>query len=115
MNRPPLTSYTEFTLPFPSSRELWLAPTAAAWKHLLVTKYAHVKPSPLSLRDLLADPSILNHLPVNVDIVVAKSSLLHGLMSQVWEFRQQALLTPNRHSERGALTQLWLKSRQEDL
>ncbi|KAL4864926.1 hypothetical protein BDV12DRAFT_158250 [Aspergillus spectabilis] len=115
MNRPPLTSYTEFTLPFPSARDLWLAPTATAWKALWETKYAHTIASNLSLRGLLAEPSLLTHLPVNMDTGVINSALLHGLMSQVREFRQQALLADSYHSTFKAVTRLWLQSRQEDL
>ncbi|KAL4807498.1 hypothetical protein BDV18DRAFT_151524 [Aspergillus unguis] len=114
MNRPGLTSYTEFTLPFPSARDLWLAPTAVAWKDLWMTKYSYASRSALSLRDLLADPSILEHLPDNVDAAVAKSALLHGLMSQVWAFRQQASLMDSCTDAR-ATTRLWLQSRQDDL
>ncbi|KAL3467681.1 hypothetical protein BJX64DRAFT_273736 [Aspergillus heterothallicus] len=115
MNRPPLTSYTEYTLPFPSSRELWLAPTATEWKQLWETKYSNDPPSTLSLREVLADPSIVKHLPVNIDEGVVNSALLHGLMSQVWEFRQQALLMDSSPSATRAVTRLWLQSRQEDL
>ncbi|KAL2867626.1 uncharacterized protein BJX67DRAFT_80745 [Aspergillus lucknowensis] len=115
MNRPPLTSYTEYTLPFPNARELWLAPTAAAWKHLWDTKYSHSIPSALSLRELLADPSALKHIPSNIDVGVMNSALLHGQMAQVWEFRQQALLADSCYSATRAVTKLWLQSRQEDL
>lgn len=114
MNRPALTSYTEYTLPFPCARDLWLAPTAAAWKHLWDTKYSYTTISDLSLRDLLADPSLLDDLPPNVDAGVAKSALLHGLMSQVSSFRQQASLDSCRADTR-AMNRLWLQSRQEDM
>ncbi|KAL3445031.1 hypothetical protein BJX65DRAFT_165665 [Aspergillus insuetus] len=115
MNRPPLTSYTEYTLPFPSARDLWLAPTAADWRQLWETKYSYEAPLGLSLREALADPSVLKHLPSNVDEGVVNSALLHGLMSQVWEFRQQALLLDSSPSTTRAVTRLWLQSRQEDL
>ncbi|KAL4748571.1 hypothetical protein BDW72DRAFT_205537 [Aspergillus terricola var. indicus] len=114
MNRPALTSYAEFTVPFPSARDLWLAPTAAAWKELLETKYSHAVSSNLSLRDLLSDLSILNDLPVNIDRGVVNSALLHGLMSQVWAFRQQASLTNSLTNDR-PVTRLWLQTRQDDL
>ncbi|KAL2808072.1 hypothetical protein BJX63DRAFT_424893 [Aspergillus granulosus] len=115
MNRPSLTSYTEYTLPFPSARELWLAPTATEWRQLWETRYSHDDPPGLSLREVLADPSVIKHLPSNVDAGVVNSALLHGLMSQVWEFRQQALLMDSSQSATRAVTRLWLQSRQEDL
>ncbi|KAL3471069.1 hypothetical protein BJX99DRAFT_33097 [Aspergillus californicus] len=114
MNRPSLTSYTEFTLPFPSSRELWLAPTAGEWKRLWEAEYCAMS-SDLSLRELLADPTLIKNLPVNVDRGVVRSALLHGLMSQVWNLRQQALLTDSCPSATRPVTRLWLQSRQEDL
>ncbi|KAL4811887.1 hypothetical protein BDW67DRAFT_141805 [Aspergillus spinulosporus] len=114
MNRPALTSYAEFTVPFPSARDLWLAPTAAAWKELLETKYSHAVSSDLSLRDLLSDLSILSDLPVNIDTGVVNSAVLHGLMSQVWAFRQQASLM-NSHTNDRPVTRLWLQTRQDDL
>ncbi|KAL6234560.1 hypothetical protein BDW75DRAFT_251382 [Aspergillus navahoensis] len=110
MNRPALTSYAELTVPFPSARDLWLAPTAAAWKELLETKYSHTNTSELSLRDLLVDPSTLTDFPANVDTV--NSALSHGLMSQVWVFRQQPLLMD---SHTGARAVVRLQSRQDDL
>ncbi|KAL4944372.1 hypothetical protein BDV06DRAFT_210294 [Aspergillus oleicola] len=115
MNRPALTSSTEFTLPFPSARDLWLAPSASVWKQLWEEKYPQPLGSDLSLRDLLADPSILSHLPHNVDKGVINSALLHGLMSQVLLFRQQASLTDTCRNDTRAVTKLWLQSRQDDL
>lgn len=114
MNRPALTSYAEFTVPFPSARDLWLAPTATAWKELLETKYSHAVSSNLSLRDLLSDLSILNDLPVNIDTGVVNSAVLHGLMSQVLMFRQQASLSDSRTNDQ-PVTRLWLQTRQDDL
>ncbi|KAL4797787.1 hypothetical protein BDV19DRAFT_37991 [Aspergillus venezuelensis] len=115
MNRPGLISYTELTLPFPSSRELWLAPSAFAWKQLWEKNYSQNSRSDLSLRLLLADISSLNHLPENVDKGVVNSALLHGLMSQVLLFRQQASLTDTYLNDSHAVTRLWLQSRQDDL
>ena len=115
MNRPALTSYSELTLPFPSSRELWLAPSSSVWKQLLEKNYSKNFRSDLSLRDLLADASSLNHLPENVDKGVVNSALLHGLMSQVLLFRQQASLTDICLNDSHAVTRLWLQSRQNDL
>ncbi|RDW79107.1 Zn(II)2Cys6 transcription factor domain-containing protein [Aspergillus mulundensis] len=114
MNRPALTSYAEFTLPFPSARDLWLAPTATAWKELLKAKYFHASPPDLSLKAILADSAALTDLPANVDVGVVNSALLHGLMSQVWAFRQQASLMDSGTDAR-AVTRLWLQSRQDEL
>jgi hypothetical protein len=103
------------TLPFPSARELWLAPTARAWRDIWTAKYRLTGCSELNLRDLLSDPSLMSQLPPDLDLEIARSALLQGLALQVWEFRQQMLLSQNSRSGPRATTRLWLQSRQEDL
>lgn len=115
MNRPAIISYTELTLPFPSARELWLAPTARAWRDIWTAKCRLTGCSELNLRDLLSDPSLMSQLPPDLDLEIARSALLQGLALQVWEFRQQMLLSQNSRSGPRATTRLWLQSRQEDL
>jgi hypothetical protein len=115
MNRPALTSYTELTLPFPAARDLWLAPTATAWRDLWITKYRVVEVSDFSLRDLLSDPSLMTHIPIEMDIDVARVALLQGMASQVWETRQQLILSQGSQPSTRAMARLWLQSRQDDL
>jgi hypothetical protein len=115
MQRPAIISYTELTLPFPAARDLWLAPTAAAWKDIWTARYHAVKTTDLSLRDLLSDPSLIMHVTVEHDCEISRSALLHGLASQVWEFRQQMMLSQGHQSGPRATTRLWLQSRQEDM
>ncbi|CAI7608165.1 unnamed protein product [Penicillium manginii] len=115
MNRPALTSYAELTLPFPAARELWLAPTASAWREIWTSRYRIMKISELNLRDLLSDPSLINHIPPELDAEIARTALLNGLAIQTWEFRQQMLLSQGSQSGPKATTRLWLQSRQEDL
>ncbi|KAJ5096575.1 hypothetical protein N7456_007296 [Penicillium angulare] len=110
MNRPAITSYTEFTLPLPGARDLWLAPTATAWRDIWTSQYRLIGLSEINLRDLLTEPSLLSHVPPEVDSAIAESAILNGLALQVWEFRQQMHLSGSR-----ATTKLWLQSRQEDL
>ncbi|KAJ5757259.1 uncharacterized protein N7511_007441 [Penicillium nucicola] len=115
MNRPALTSYTELTLPFPAARDLWLAPTATAWRDLWNTKYRIAEISDFSLRDLLSDPSLITHIPVEMDFDSARTALLQGMASQVWETRQQMVLSQGSRPDTRAMTRLWLQSRQDDL
>lgn len=115
MNRPALTSYTELTLPFPAARDLWLAPTAIAWRNLWIEKYRMIELSDISLRDLLSDPSLLTSMSIEKDFDIARTSLLHGLASQTFEFRQQMILSKGSQSGSRAMAQLWLQSRQEDM
>lgn len=110
MCRPAITSYAEFTLPLPSARDLWLAPTAIDWRDTWISRYKLVGLSELSLRDLLSDPSLLGHIPPGLDFTIARSTLLCGLALQVWECRQQIRLSGSL-----ATTRFWLQSRQENL
>ncbi|CAI7637538.1 unnamed protein product [Penicillium viridicatum] len=115
MNRPALTSYTELTLPFPAARDLWLAPTATAWRDLWNTKYRVVEVSEFSLRDLLSDPSLMAHVPMEMDLNIARTALLQGMANQVWETRQQMVLSQGSKPDTRAMARLWLQSRQDDL
>ncbi|KAL4735878.1 hypothetical protein BDV11DRAFT_208107 [Aspergillus similis] len=113
MNQPP-TSFAEFTLPIPSSRDLWLAPTAQAWKATWMAKYQQTAPD-MSLRDLVSNPTLFHHVPGHLDARVAAAALLHGLIAKVWDIMQQKLLGRRGASKIPAQKRLLLQSRQEDL
>ncbi|KAJ5300346.1 uncharacterized protein N7443_005348 [Penicillium atrosanguineum] len=115
MNRSALISYTELTLPFPAARDLWLAQSAEEWKEIWTSRYGMTRGSDMSLRDLLSDSSLITHVSPELDTEIARSALLHGLAIQVWEFRQQNLLSQGSQSASRATARLWLQSRQEDL
>lgn len=115
MNRPAITSYTELTLPFPAPRDLWLAQTAHSWKQLWLEKYCDMGISDICPRDIIADPSRLSNLPLYVDRQVVSTTLLHGLASQVCDFRRHIILTQYNVSKPRATFILWLESRQDDL
>ncbi|KAJ5681350.1 uncharacterized protein N7477_001290 [Penicillium maclennaniae] len=115
MNRSALISYTELTLPLPAARDLWLAQSAQEWKQIWTSRYDMARESEMSLRDLLSDPSLINHVCPQLDLAIARSALLHGLAIQVWEFRQQNLLSQGSQSVSRATARLWLQSRKEDL
>lgn len=80
-----------------------------------MTKYRVAACSEFSLRDLLADPSLLVQLPDDLDLEIATNALLQALALQVWEFRQQMLVSQASRSGHRATTRLWLQSRQDDL
>lgn len=115
MNRPALISYAELTLPLPAARDLWLAQSADEWKEVWTNRYGMARGSDMSLRDLLSDSSLISHVSPELDSEIARSALLHGLAIQVWEFRQQNLLSQGSQSASRATARLWLQSRQEDL
>lgn len=110
MDRPALTTFTEFTVPLPAPRNLWMAGSAAEWRDLWTANYTNTQWPSSSLRDLMTDPSLLGRLGHGVDIEVAQSALLHGLGIQMSEFRRQSLGSQNR-----AVASLWMQARQDDL
>ncbi|KAL4804542.1 hypothetical protein BDV18DRAFT_153035 [Aspergillus unguis] len=114
MNQPPTTSFAELTLPIPAPRDLWLAPTAQAWKTTWMAKYSQPAPD-MSLRDLLSNPTLFHHTTGHLDARVAAATLLHGLIAKVWDVMQQKLLGRDGSSKTPARHRLLLQSRQEDL
>ena len=114
--RNPLVSYAELSLPLPSSRRLWLAPSFDVWRLELADTVFGREKSSVSLRDLLSDSDMLRCLPNLVDDVAARTTYLYGLAAQCWEFHQQAIIANNRSaSNSDASTQLWMQTRLEKL
>jgi hypothetical protein len=109
-HRPPLISYAEITLILPASRTLWLAPSAEAWRMCYLEM--DIVASPPSLRTLLKDEAAILCLPTEIDVQVARSSYLHGIAAQIWEYAQQSALM---HESSDPSSQLWARSRQEKL
>ncbi|KAF9892629.1 hypothetical protein FE257_001031 [Aspergillus nanangensis] len=110
MNHPALSSYAEMTVPFPSSRDLWLAPTAQKWYSLWTIKCETAERSSLCLKDLIGDPSLFTSIPANMDAEVARFALLHALLNQAWSLQQEFSLSPGR-----PINKLWRQARQDDL
>jgi hypothetical protein len=81
--RAPLTSYAELSLPLPAARELWMAPSAGAWRstYLDLTSFTSEMPS---LRDLLADCEKVRFLSKPADERLAKTMYLYGIAAQCW-------------------------------
>ncbi|KAK0747035.1 hypothetical protein B0T18DRAFT_369780 [Schizothecium vesticola] len=102
---PPLVSYAELTLPFPSPPDLWSAPSAAAWSALHHQPPAAV----INLPSYFSDPSVLS--TGAVDTALARAAFLSALWSLAWEHisltalqracprRWNALLTASRLEE----------------
>jgi len=109
-HRQPLISYAEITLPLPSSRSLWLAPSAEAWRERYMQ--AGSTTTSWSLREMLQDDSAILCLNQEVDTSIALSAYLHGIAAQIWEHCQQARLLQGCSD---SSSQLWSRSRQEKL
>ena len=109
-HRPPLITYAELTLILPASKTLWLAPSAEIWR----IRYLEVNivASRPSLKTLLKDEAAILCLPADIDAQVARSSYLHGIAAQIWEYAQQSTLM---HESSDPSSQLWARSRQEKL
>ncbi|KAB2101748.1 hypothetical protein AG0111_0g9579 [Alternaria gaisen] len=109
-HRPPLITYAELTLILPASKTLWLAPSAEIWRiRYLEMDIVASRPS---LQTLLKDEAAILCLPADIDAQVARSSYLHGVAAQIWEYGQQSALM---HESSDPSSQLWARSRQEKL
>lgn len=109
-HRNPLLSFSELSLPLPSPRSLWLAPSAAAWRARWLSS-GH-KFNGMSLKGLLQDDAAIRCLTSDVDEQVAHSAYLYGLAAQVWDHAQQSAIL---EASNDASSQLWLQSRQQKL
>jgi hypothetical protein len=109
-HRNPLLSFSELSLPLPSPRSLWLAPSAIAWKARWLS--LEHNSTVLSLKGLLQDDSVIRCLTSDVDEQVAHSVYLYGIAAQVWEHTQQSAVL---EASNDASSQLWLQSRQQKL
>ncbi|CAN9190210.1 unnamed protein product [Alternaria alternata] len=108
--RPPLITYAELTLILPASKTLWLSPSAEIWRiRYLEMDIVASRPS---LQTLLKDEAAILCLPADIDAQVARSSYLHGIAAQIWEYAQQSALM---HESSDPSSQLWARSRQEKL
>lgn len=91
--RNPLISYAEMTLPTPACRELWLARSPEAWQTRLLSLSEEFECRSVSVRDLLADATLLRRLSRYIDTRLARNHYLYGLASQVWEYHQQSIVS----------------------
>ena len=109
-HRNPLLSFSEVSVPLPSPRSLWLAPSAAAWRTRWLSSDHRL--NIISLKSLLQDDSAIHCLTPDVDEQVARSAYLYGLAAQTWEHTQQSAIL---EASNDASSQLWLQSRQQKL
>lgn len=115
MTRNPLTSYSEFSVPFPAERDIWLAPSPSAWRAIHLSKVRAPNPVFNSLRDILIKPDRLNTLSGDADFDRATSIFVHGVGAMVWDYRKQASITQESSSHDDPTAHLWLQSRRQEL
>ncbi|KAH7087408.1 hypothetical protein FB567DRAFT_524983 [Paraphoma chrysanthemicola] len=109
-HRPPLMTYAELTLALPASRTLWLAPSAELWRMRYLE--TNITANPPSLRVLLRDETRMMYLSSDIDTQIARSTYLHGIAGQIWEYAQQSVLLDDSSDPS---SQLWARSRQQKL
>lgn len=112
--RQPVISYAELTLPLPASRDLWLAPSAEAWRKAFLQSVEQNGTQSASLRSLLSDNKPISCLPKPLDHGLAVTSLLYGISAQVWEHVQQSTLE-DEGVNHDPCHQLWMQSRHQSL
>lgn len=113
-HRQPVISYAELTLPLPFSRELWLAPSAEAWRNAFLERVASGEKHDVCLRSLLANGRPASCLANSLDHGLASTAILYGNSAQVWEHIQQSTLRDNEIDE-DPCHQLWMHSRHQSL
>jgi hypothetical protein len=90
--KPPLISYSEMQLPLPSSKNLWQAKTASAWKVAYLESAHETNNRPSALASFLD----LDYL-ARYDS--ASTTYLHMIWGMVWEYRQMSALASRSHSK----------------
>lgn len=115
MTRNPLTSFLEFSVPFPAERDIWLAPTPSAWRAIHLSKVRAPDPVFNSLKDMLMKPDRLNALSGDADFNMSTSIFVHGIGALVWDYRKQASITQETQSHDDPTAHLWMQSRRQDL
>lgn len=81
----PLISYSELSLPFPDSSELWAASRAEHWSLGLSTRSNYRR---VSLADYIDDPEAFLSHSQTVDMGVARSAFLSVAWGLCWEYVQ---------------------------
>nr|AAT65713.1 putative transcription factor [Aspergillus flavus] len=108
-----LLSYGDLELPFPCSRKLWNAKSAAEWGYIYVQEFPHAVEAIPSLAGVLRDPSTLGLLPCEVDFPLAAFISVHGMSLMVADCNR------TRHSLQrpwtGLLFQSWQRELEQEL
>jgi hypothetical protein len=90
--KPPLISSAQLLLPVPAARELWLAPTAQAWRTAYLARpMPEGGPLP-SCMDIIGDPTVIGTIKAYADKPLCQLLVAHTLAHDVFEYRQQSQL-----------------------
>ncbi|KAK3500725.1 hypothetical protein B0T13DRAFT_228602 [Neurospora crassa] len=84
----PLLSFTELCFSLPSSRDLWKAPSAKAWRDLHLMKRAPPPDRPMPrLNEIMHCPGLLDDFVDFVDIELVNTAVLHSFWGQISAYR----------------------------
>ncbi|KAJ5701956.1 hypothetical protein N7488_009504 [Penicillium malachiteum] len=96
-------------------RDLWLAPSATAWKEAMLSYGVTLDESP-SWPAIAQNPSVLDNLPIFYHKPLVAQVVMHGFWSQVWAYQEsQRFFRANGQLAMQATTTLWLSCQHEDL
>lgn len=113
--KPPNCSVTELSCPLPLARDIWLAPSATAWKDALLSYEITLGESP-SWLTIAQNPSVLDNLPIHYDKPLIAQVTMHGFWSQIWAYQEsQRFFRASGQLSIQATTILWLSCQHEDL
>ncbi|KAK8172977.1 hypothetical protein BKA80DRAFT_186417, partial [Phyllosticta citrichinensis] len=115
MNRNPITSYSELSVPLPAARNIWLAESPSAWRAAHLATLRGPGPIHNSLKDLLTKPDRISLLPGDADQTLSLSIFIAGIAALVWDHRKQVSITEDGTGEDDPKTHLWIQSRRQDL
>lgn len=113
--RSPLIATAQMQLPVPSSRELWLAPNAHAWRSAFLSQ-GSVDGGPLpSTIDMFSDPERFSSVDHRSDKSLCRLLVAHAMAHDVFEYRQQAQMLQHAGDQRRRDKGLSHMSRLRDL
>lgn len=103
-------SLSEFKFPLPASRDLWLAPTADAWRDLYLSRPPLPTDMP-NLLDAMLNIDILELFSNHIDVHLCVDAILHCYWGQIWAYHRSNLL----YSESKVTLRLCLATERREL
>lgn len=88
--RSPLITPAQMQLPIPSSRDLWLASNALAWRSVFLAQNTFEGGAVPSTIDMFSDPEVFSGLNHHTDKSLCRLLVAHSMAHDVFEYRQQA-------------------------
>ncbi|GAB7333809.1 hypothetical protein MBLNU13_g05323t2 [Cladosporium sp. NU13] len=113
--RSPLITPAQMQLPIPSSRDLWLASNALAWRSVFLAQNTFDGGALPSTIEMFSDPELFSGLNHHTDKSLCRLLVAHSMAHDVFEYRQQAQMLRNAGERRRRDKGLSHMSRLRDL